>query len=210
VIFVLWYRTERTLSIHSIRTPRREMFYWATVLATFAMGTATGDMTAKTLNLGYLASGMLFSAAFVVVAVAHWKFGLNPILAFWIAYVLTRPIGASFADYVAFPHSVGGLGVGHGPVALVLTLIIVVLVAYLAVTRIDVEEVASASRPRASARHRRGAVPAASDYRPPPRSWEMRPAESQPERRSREPRMRRESMEPDQRPREGFFTWDEE
>ena len=114
VIFILWYRTEGTLSIHSIRTPRRELFYWATVLATFAMGTATGDMTAKTLNLGYLASGIWFSIAFAAVAVAHWKFRLNPILAFWIAYVLTRPVGASFADYVAFPHSVGGLGVGHG------------------------------------------------------------------------------------------------
>ena len=133
VIFILWYRTEKTLSIHSIRTPRRELFYWATVLATFALGTATGDFTARTLHLGYLASGFLFLAAFVVVAVAHWKFGLNPILAFWIAYVLTRPVGASFADYVAFPKSVGGLGVGHGPVALVLTFIIAALVAYLAV-----------------------------------------------------------------------------
>jgi uncharacterized membrane-anchored protein len=209
VIFVLWYRTEKTLSIHSIRTPRREVFYWATVLATFALGTATGDMTAKTLNLGYLASGILFSAAFVVVAVAHWKLGLNPILAFWIAYVLTRPIGASFADYVAFPHSVGGLGVGHAPVALVLTVIIAALVAYLAVTRIDVEEVAGAAQPRAQARHRRGAVQEASDYRRPPRSWEMRSAEPPPEPRSPEPRPRRESTGPDQPPRDGFFPWDE-
>jgi uncharacterized membrane-anchored protein len=139
-IFILWYRTEKTLSIHSIRTPRREAFYWATVLATFALGTATGDMTAKTLNLGYLASGILFSVALVAVAVAHWRFGLNSILAFWIAYVLTRPIGASFADYVAFPRFVGGLGVGHGPVAVVLTVIIAAFVAYLAVTRIDVEQ----------------------------------------------------------------------
>ena len=151
VIFILWYRTEGTLSIHSIRTPRRELFYWATVLATFAMGTATGDLTAKTLNLGYLTSGIWFSIAFAVVAVAHWKFRLNPILAFWIAYVLTRPVGASFADYVAFPHSVGGLGVGHGPVALVLTVVIAILVAYLAVTRKDVEDPRQAA---ASARHR--------------------------------------------------------
>jgi uncharacterized membrane-anchored protein len=158
VIFVLWYRTEKTLSIHSIRTPRREAFYWATVLATFAMGTALGDMTATTLHLGYLTSGILFSVAFAVVAVAHWRFGLNPILAFWICYVLTRPIGASFADYFGFPHKVGGLGVGHGPVAVVLTIIIAALVAYLAVTRIDVEEAADAPRSRASARHRRGAA----------------------------------------------------
>ena len=140
VIFVLWYRTEGTLSIHSIRTPRRETFYWATVLATFAMGTAVGDLTARTLKLGYLTSGIWFSIAFAAVAVAHWKFRLNPILAFWIAYVLTRPVGASFADWIAFPHSVGGLGVGHGPVALALTVVIAILVAYLAVTRKDVED----------------------------------------------------------------------
>jgi uncharacterized membrane-anchored protein len=151
VIFILWYRTEGTLSIHSIRTPRRELFYWATVLATFAMGTATGDLTAKTLNLGYLGSGIWFSVVFAAVAVAHWKFRLNPILAFWIAYVLTRPVGASFADYIAFPQSVGGLGVGHGQVALVLTVVIVILVAYLAVTRKDVENPRQAA---ASARHR--------------------------------------------------------
>jgi uncharacterized membrane-anchored protein len=126
------------------------------VLATFALGTATGDLTARTLSLGYLASGIWFSIAFAVVAVAHWKFGLNPILAFWICYVLTRPAGASFADYVAFPHSVGGLGVGHGAVALFLTFLIVIFVGYLAVTRKDVEEVAGAMPPPARSRHRRG------------------------------------------------------
>ncbi len=168
VIFVLWYRSEGTLSIHSIRTPRREAFYWATVLATFALGTATGDMTAKTLNLGYLASGIWFAVAFAVVAVAHWKFGLNSILAFWIAYVLTRPVGASFADYVAFPRSVGGLDVGHAKVALVLTVIIVCLVGYLAVTRKDVEQVPQEPLSReAAARHRRPEGPAAREYRPP-------------------------------------------
>jgi uncharacterized membrane-anchored protein len=169
VIFILWYRTEGTLSIHSIRTPRRELFYWATVLATFAMGTATGDLTAKTLNLGYLGSGIWFSVAFAAVAVAHWKFRLNPILAFWIAYVLTRPVGASFADYIAFPQSVGGLGVGHGQVALVLTVVIVILVAYLAVTRKDVENPRQAA---ASARHR-GGEPQQPGY--PPASRPMPP-----------------------------------
>jgi uncharacterized membrane-anchored protein len=171
VIFILWYRTEGTLSIHSIRTPRRELFYWATVLATFALGTATGDMTAKTLNLGYLASGIWFSIAFAAVAVAHWKFRLNPILAFWAAYVLTRPVGASFADYIAFPHSVGGLGVGHGPVALALTAVIAILVGYLAVTRKDVEDPRQAAAPAAAARHRhagqRPGYPAASPSMPP-------------------------------------------
>jgi len=162
VIFIVWYRVEGTLSIHSIRTPRRELFYWATVLATFALGTATGDLTARTLNLGYLASGIWFSVAFAAVAVAHWKFGLNSILAFWICYVLTRPVGASFADYVAFPRSVGGLGVGHGAVALFLTFLIIIFVGYLAVTRKDVEGVAPSARPT----HRRG-VPTAAEYRPP-------------------------------------------
>src|SRR5262249_40585146 len=164
VIFSVWYRVERTLSIHSIRTPRRELFYWATVLATFALGTATGDLTARTLSLGYLASGIWFSVAFAVVAVAHWKFGLNPILAFWICYVLTRPVGASFADSVASPPSVGGLGVGHGPVALFLTLLIVIFVGYLTVTRKDVEKVAGAAPPSARSRYHRGAPPAA-EYR---------------------------------------------
>jgi uncharacterized membrane-anchored protein len=181
VIFIVWYRVEGTLSIHSIRTPRREAFYWATVLATFALGTATGDLTARTLSLGYLASGIWFSIAFAAVAVAHWRFGLNPILAFWICYVLTRPVGASFADYVAFPQSVGGLGVGHGPVALFLTFLIVIFVAYLTVTRKDVEELADVPTPPARSRHRRD-VPSAAERRPaPPRpSYRSGPADEPP------------------------------
>ena len=189
VIFVLWYRTEGTLSIHSIRTPRREAFYWATVLATFAMGTATGDLTARTLHLGYLTSGILFSIAFLAVALLHWKFGLNPILAFWIAYVLTRPVGASYADYIAFPKAVGGLGVGHGPVATVLTIIIIGFVAYLAVTRKDVEEAPEEPPSRGPARHRR-ADPAAVEYPPPLPPRRVDPYSADP--RYRDPR----SMDP--------------
>lgn len=170
VIFVLWYRSEGTLSIHSIRTPRREAFYWATVLATFALGTAVGDLTARTLHLGYLASGVVFTVLIMVPTVGHWRFGMNPILAFWIAYVLTRPVGASYADYVAFPRQFGGLDAGHGVVALVLTIIIIGLVAYLSVTRLDVEEEAEASDSRAAARHRRGLAQEADGFRSAPRS----------------------------------------
>jgi uncharacterized membrane-anchored protein len=185
VIFVLWYRSEGTLSIHSIRTPRREFFYWATVLATFALGTATGDLTAKTLNLGYLASGIWFSLAFAAVAVAHWKFGLNSILAFWVAYVLTRPVGASFADYVAFPRSVGGLDQGHAEVALVLTFFIVCLVGYMAVTRKDVEEAPEAPYSRAApSRHRREPSP----YEPRPyEQWPREPGSYEPGSRGSRP-----------------------
>ncbi len=133
-VLTTWYRSERTLDVHSITTPRRETFYWVTVLATFALGTAAGDMTATTLHLGYLASGVLFAVAIAVPAVAHRWWGLNPVLAFWIAYVLTRPLGASFADWIAVPPARGGLDLGTGPISLVLIAAIAVAVARLAAT----------------------------------------------------------------------------
>ena len=156
VVFVAWYATEHTLSIHSITTPRRELFYWATVLATFALGTALGDFTATTLHLGFLASGLMFTGLICLPALAYWKLGLNPVLAFWIAYVLTRPLGASYADWLGVPHRYGGVGLGRGLVALILSVVIVGFVAYLAVTRKDVqpdETVQAATAP--AARHRR-------------------------------------------------------
>ncbi|UOF91674.1 hypothetical protein LSG31_05340 [Fodinisporobacter ferrooxydans] len=140
VVFATWYRVEKTLSIHSIHTRRREMFYWATVLATFAMGTATGDMTAMTLHLGYFASGVLFAVLFALPGLCYWLFGLNEIFAFWFAYVMTRPLGASFADWFGMPHNVGGLGYGKGLVSIVLTIFIVAFVGYLTVTRKDVQQ----------------------------------------------------------------------
>jgi uncharacterized membrane-anchored protein len=100
-IFVLWYVTERTLSVHSIYTRRREIFYWAAVLATFAMGTVVGDMTAVSFNLGFFASGVIFAAAIAIPAVAYRLLHLNEIVAFWFAYIITRPLGASFADWLA-------------------------------------------------------------------------------------------------------------
>jgi uncharacterized membrane-anchored protein len=123
-VFLLWWSVERTLSIHSIRTTRREAFYWATVLTTFALGTAAGDWTATSLGLGYLVSGILFLALICLPAVGYAFFHLNAIAAFWIAYVLTRPLGASFADWLAVDPSRGGLGLGTGPVTAVLVVAI--------------------------------------------------------------------------------------
>ncbi len=139
VVFAAWQRTEGTLSIHSINTPRREAFYWAAVVATFAMGTALGDLTAVTINLGYLGSAVLFAVAMAIAALGYFRLGWNPILAFWCAYVLTRPFGASVADWLGKPSASGGLGVGNGTVALALTAVIAALVAYLSVTRSDVQ-----------------------------------------------------------------------
>jgi uncharacterized membrane-anchored protein len=145
-VLVRWYRAEGTLSIHSIITARRERFYWATVLATFALGTALGDMSATTLHLGFFSSGLLFAGAIAVPAIA-WRLGLNPVLAFWIAYVLTRPLGASFADWLGKPHSInGGVGYGDGFVTLGALVLILGLVAYVATAgreRATQEEVGS-------------------------------------------------------------------
>lgn len=139
IIFVAWYTSEKTLSIHSIHTRLREAFYWSIVLVTFALGTATGDLTATTLNLGYFTSGLLFAVLIAIPALAYWLFGLNEIFAFWFAYIMTRPLGASFADWMGMQRFRGGLGLGTGPVSLVLTIIIVALVGYLTVNRRDVQ-----------------------------------------------------------------------
>jgi uncharacterized membrane-anchored protein len=130
-VLVAWHRSEGTLSIHSIATPRRERFYWATVLTTFALGTATGDLTATTLHLGYFSSGVVFAVLIAVPAVAR-LLGLNAVAAFWWAYILTRPLGASFADWMGVNHARGGLDWGTGPVSLALAALIVVAVGYLA------------------------------------------------------------------------------
>jgi uncharacterized membrane-anchored protein len=130
VILGAWYATERTLSIHTINTRRREIFYWLTVMATFALGTAAGDLVADTGNLGFLGGTVVFAAAIVVPWLAWRKFGLNAIAAFWIAYILTRPLGASAADLFGMPAENGGLGFGLGPVSLVLTIVIIALVGF--------------------------------------------------------------------------------
>ena len=112
MVFAVWYRCEGTLSIHTIDARRRELFYWLTVVTTFALGTAMGDMTARTLHLGYVASGVLFAAIIAIPAIGYRWFGLNAVVAFWFAYIVTRPLGASIADWVAVLHRRGGLGVG--------------------------------------------------------------------------------------------------
>jgi uncharacterized membrane-anchored protein len=137
VIFVAWYTSERTLSIHSIDSPRRELFYWATVMATFALGTAAGDMTAATLGLGYLLSAVLFAVAFVIPAIGYQRFGWDETASFWTAYVITRPLGASVADWLGQPF-LGGLGIGDEKVAAVLTILIIIFVGYLAISRKDI------------------------------------------------------------------------
>jgi uncharacterized membrane-anchored protein len=146
-IFIWWYRSEGTLSIHSINTPRREAFYWATVLATFALGTAAGDLTATQLNLGFFPSALLFISIILIPAVGWWRFGLNPIIAFWFAYIVTRPIGASFADWFSKPPAITGLGLGDGTVSGVALLVFLALVAYVSVTKVDVQGVPHAEHP---------------------------------------------------------------
>ncbi|HUC95481.1 MAG TPA: hypothetical protein VMR76_00795 [Candidatus Saccharimonadia bacterium] len=138
IVFITWHRTEKTLSIHSINTHRREMFYWATVLATFALGTAAGDLTAITFHLGYFSSALLFSGLIVVPVIGYWLFNLNEVIAFWTAYVLTRPIGASFADWIGKSKRVGSLGFGDGRVSILLTIFIVILVGYMVFDRREV------------------------------------------------------------------------
>jgi uncharacterized membrane-anchored protein len=136
VIFVVWYRTEKTLSIHSIYTFRREAFYWCAVVATFALGTALGDLTAYQ-GLGFFSSGLLFAGMIAIPAILNWKPGINAVLAFWWAYVLTRPLGASFADWFGVGKYFGGLGYGRGTVALVSGVMIIGMVTYMAVTNVD-------------------------------------------------------------------------
>ncbi|HTT94283.1 MAG TPA: hypothetical protein VMF55_06395 [Solirubrobacterales bacterium] len=134
VVFRAWYRVEGTLSIHSIHTPRRELFYWAAVLATFALGTAAGDLTATTLGLGYFGSIWLFAAIIMIPALGYFRFGMGSILAFWFAYVMTRPLGASVADWLGKPQ---GVGLGTGAVSLGFAAIIVLCVRHLARTGRD-------------------------------------------------------------------------
>lgn len=139
VIFAFWARTEGTLSIHSINTRWRECFYWAAIIATFALGTAAGDMTATTLHLGYFDSTVIFCALLAAAGLAYplSSTGVGQVFIFWVAYVLTRPVGASCADWLGKPPQAGGMGYGDGAVSLLLGGLIVLFVAYLTISGQD-------------------------------------------------------------------------
>lgn len=147
VVFAVWWAVERTLSIHTIVTTRREAFYWLTILVTFALGTAAGDYLAETLAIGYWKSALMFAAAIGVVSLAHFRFGLNAVAAFWAAYVLTRPLGASIGDWLSQPTDQGGLGWGTTVTSYLFLATILAVVVYLTVTRRDVIERPGAGRP---------------------------------------------------------------
>jgi uncharacterized membrane-anchored protein len=139
VVFWSWHSSEKTLSIHSILTRRRELFYWATVFATFALGTALGDLTAYTFHLGFLVSGLVFLALFVTPGIAWRLWRLNEVVAFWTAYVVTRPLGASFADYVSKAPTLRGLGFGDAPTSFVIAGAIAACVIYVSRVRNDIQ-----------------------------------------------------------------------
>ncbi|SNQ50131.1 conserved membrane hypothetical protein [Frankia canadensis] len=174
-IFYLWHRDERSLSIHSIVTRRREIYYWSAVLATFALGTAAGDLTAFTLHLGYLASIAFFGVAILIPAVAYRVRIMNTVGAFWFAYVLTRPLGASIADYLGKEPDKHGLGYGDGTVTVVATVVILILVGYVAWTGTDVQQQPEDGEPGPRPHQERASVP--TQYGAPYRGPVGRPAE---------------------------------
>ncbi len=164
IVFAIWYASERTLSIHTIYTTRRETFYWFAVLFTFALGTAAGDLTAERLNVGYAWSLVIFAGAIALVTVLHYRLQLNAVLAFWIAYILTRPLGASTGDLLSQTRHVGGIGLGTTVTSIIFLVAILAVVTFLTITRRDVTEIAS-HQPHAHAQvlvvaHKTAATPA--------------------------------------------------
>jgi uncharacterized membrane-anchored protein len=141
VVFAVWFAFERTLSIHTIFTTRREAFYWLAILFTFALGTAAGDLSAEQFSLGYGPSILIFGGLIAAVAVAHYALKLNAVLAFWLAYILTRPLGASIGDWMSqHSHKYGGLGLGTTGTSYIFLGCILALVTFLSLTRRDVTE----------------------------------------------------------------------
>ncbi|MEP6596966.1 MAG: hypothetical protein ABJA71_13520, partial [Ginsengibacter sp.] len=138
ITFAIWYASEKTLSVHKINTIRREAFYWLAILFTFALGTAAGDLLAETLKVGYLLSAGIFAGLIAIVYVVHRLFKLNPVLTFWIAHILTRPLGASIGDELSQSHSDGGLGLGTVITSAIFLIAILSTVIYLTITKKDV------------------------------------------------------------------------
>jgi uncharacterized membrane-anchored protein len=131
ITFIVWYDIERTLSIHTVYTTRREAFYWLAILFTFALGTAAGDLVAEQFSLGYLATGILFGLIIASLSLGYFVLGLNNILAFWLVYILTRPLGASFGDLLSQPRQYGGVGLGTIVTSAIFLLVIVAVVVYM-------------------------------------------------------------------------------
>ena len=141
--FAVWYASERTLSIHTIFTTRREVFYWLSILFTFALGTSAGDLVAERFEFGYLTTGFIFGGLIAIIAVAYYLFRLNGILAFWLAYIFTRPLGASFGDLLAQPTEYGGLGFGTTMTSLLFLGAIVLIVVYMTISRRTEDDIAA-------------------------------------------------------------------
>ncbi|MEH2221694.1 COG4705 family protein [Nostoc sp.] len=131
VVFALWYLNEKTLAMHSINTAKRELFYWVAVLFTFALGTATGDLLAESLGLGYAQSALVFGASIAIITISYYYLWMNAVLAFWLAYILTRPLGASIGDLLSQSPTNGGFGFGTVGTSILFLSIIVSLVIYL-------------------------------------------------------------------------------
>jgi uncharacterized membrane-anchored protein len=140
IVFAVWFASERTLSIHTIYTTRREGFYWLAVLFTFALGTAAGDLLAERLSVGYFWTLMIFVVAIAIVVALHYRLNMNAVLSFWLAYILTRPLGASTGDLLSQPRADGGLGLGTTTTSVVFLAAIVVVVSYLSITKRDVTQ----------------------------------------------------------------------
>src|SRR4051794_29743099 len=147
ITFAVWYSAERTLSIHSIVTVRREAFYWLAILLTFALGTAAGDLVSERFGVGYWATALIVALLIAAVAFSHRVFGVSAVLTFWIAYVLTRPLGASLGDGLSQPHADGGLGLGTTWTSVIFLVTIVALVGYLSVSKRDQSEVPAEEAP---------------------------------------------------------------
>lgn len=146
LVFLFWWLSERTLSVHSIVTTKRELFYWAAILFTFALGTSAGDLAAEASKLGYANSVLMFAGAIAVTALAYYLFKINGVLAFWIAYILTRPLGASMGDLLSQAKADGGLGLGTTVTSAIFLLTILALVAFLSITKKDVIDLEDPNR----------------------------------------------------------------